>query len=57
MNKLNYTAPAIEVIELELEGVIAVSFGSTDDMSEPTSAKGSSSIDLNSYSMDNYNWK
>ncbi|MFI3240265.1 MAG: hypothetical protein R3Y22_06725 [Bacteroidales bacterium] len=58
MKKLEYKTPAIEVIEIEVEGMIAASGtlmqSSKAPTSEPSSTNGSS---ISSYSMDNYSWK
>lgn len=56
MKRLSYTSPTIEVIELEVEGIIA--------FSKPGNEPGSKGVKVtkqaapnSSYSMDDYNWE
>lgn len=56
MKRLNYTSPAVELIELEVEGIIA--------FSKPGNEPGSKSVNVSkqaapksSPSMDDYNWE
>lgn len=56
MKKLTYKTPAIEVIEIEVEGVIMAQSDLMKSAAAPTSDPGSTSS-TSSYTMDVYNWQ
>lgn len=56
MKQLEYKAPAMEVITLEVEGIIAFSKPGSEPCSKNVKVTKESSIN-SSYSMDDYNWQ
>lgn len=61
MKRLEYKTPEIEVINIEVEGVIASSgwgINALGDVgTDASSVSSKSSAIKSSYSMDDYNWK